>query len=74
MFLFKRNLNDAIELASLVSSDKLFHARIVAGKKRVIKLIRISVNSLDVVCISKVVSSSLLYQRRNKIREILGSK
>ena len=33
MFLFKRNLNAAIEVASFVSSDKLFHARIVAGKK-----------------------------------------
>ena len=33
MFLFKRYLNDAIEVASLVSSDKLFHARIVAGEK-----------------------------------------
>ena len=36
MFLFKRNLNDAVEVASLVSSDKLFHARIVAGKKKVL--------------------------------------
>ena len=46
-FLFKRNLNDAIEVASLVSSDKSFHARIVAGKKRVIKQVSISANSLD---------------------------
>ena len=48
MFLFKQNLNDAKEVACLVSSYKLFHARIVAGKKE-IKQIRISVNSLDVV-------------------------
>ena len=33
MFLFKQNLNDTLEVASLVSSDKLFHARIVAGKE-----------------------------------------
>ena len=33
MFLFKRNLNAATEVASFVSSGKLFHARIVAGKK-----------------------------------------
>ena len=38
MFRFKRNLNDAIEVASLVSSDKLSHARIVAGKKRYLRL------------------------------------
>ena len=56
-----------------MSSDKLFHARIVA-EKRVIKQVRISVNSLDVVWISKVVSSSLLYQRRNKLHGIIGSK
>ena len=33
MFLSKRNLNGTIEVACLVSSDKLFHARIVGGKK-----------------------------------------
>ena len=33
MFLFKRDLNNAIEVASFMSSDKLFHARIVAEKK-----------------------------------------
>ena len=33
MFLFKRNLNAALEVASFVSSDKLYNARIVAGKK-----------------------------------------
>ena len=49
MFLFKRNLNAAIEVASFVSSDKLFHARIVDGKKRIIKQVGISVNCLDVV-------------------------
>ena len=48
MFLVKRNLNDTKKVACFVSSDKLFHARIVA-EKRVIKQVRISVNSLDVV-------------------------
>ena len=46
MNLFKRNLNDAIEVASLVSSDKIFHARIW---KKSYKKVRISLNSLDVV-------------------------
>ena len=49
MFLFKRNLNAAIEVASFVSSDKLFHARIGCREKRIIKQIGISVNCLDVV-------------------------
>ena len=48
MFLFKCNLNDAIAVRSFVSSDKLFHTRITAGK-RIIKHVKISVNSLDVV-------------------------
>ena len=33
MFLFDRNLNDAIEVAGLVSSDKLFHARFLTERK-----------------------------------------
>ena len=33
MFLFKRYLNDAIVVASLVLSDSVFHMRIVAGQK-----------------------------------------
>ena len=42
--------------------------------KIVIKQVRISVDRLDVVSVSKVKSGSLLYQRRNKISEIAGSK
>ena len=33
MFLFNQNLNNTIEVACLVSSDKLSHARILEGKK-----------------------------------------
>ena len=48
-----------------MSSGKKFQARIVEGKKeRVVEQISISMKGLNVIRVSKVVCSSVLYQRK----------
>ena len=73
MSLFRRCLKDATDGACFVSSGRLFHVRIVEGKKELnINLCYRGVQ--NVVCVSKVVDSGFLNQREDNISEICGCK
>lgn len=70
MFLFRENLKAATDDACFVSCGKLFHARMVEGKKRITKKIGISSVVLNVVGVSKTVSCSFLHCRGNQDSKI----
>ena len=67
MSLFRRYLKEATYVACLMSSGKEFQARIVEGKKEFIEQISISMKGLNVIRASKVVCSSVLYERRHTV-------
>ena len=65
MSLFRRYLKEATYVACLMSSG--IPSTNSRGKERVVEQISISMKGLNVIRVSKVVCSSVLYQRRHTV-------